>query len=204
VSQRYLAVVCVLTALVLVWWAVATDSPIPVAEQAPPSAPAESSASSATAPPRVAEPEASSAAAPPGGKPQPRTQTETQGEEEATVPVPERTGPVAELEQRYASEPRASGSARIESIIDAQFRRPEVRAGLLQSVLCRTSVCRIETRWSPARAEGFMSALMQLVTQPSGPQEGFDPQIAIAPDTEVSADGTRAITVYVQTAGNAR
>ena len=75
---------------------------------------------------------------------------------------------------------------------------------LLRSVLCRTSVCRIQTRWSPARAQGFMSALMQLVTAGTQDQSMFDNRIAISPEVETAADGSRAVEVYVRIADNAR
>jgi hypothetical protein len=116
---------------------------------------------------------------------------------EPKIPAPERSGPVDELKKRFTSEPRASASARVESAIEAHFRRPEVPAGLLESVLCRTTVCRVKTRWSPERAQGFLSATMLLVTEPAGDQAGFDPNVGISPEADPAPDGSRAIDVYV-------
>jgi hypothetical protein len=67
---------------------------------------------------------------------------------------------------------------------------------LLQSALCRTTVCRVQAQWSPERAQGFLAALMQLVANPDGKPTELDPQIAIAPADSEAASGERAVTVY--------
>lgn len=113
---------------------------------------------------------------------------------------PERSGPVDDYKQKFASEPRASGGARLEATIEAQFRRPEVPADVLKSAICRTTVCRIETRWSPDSAQGFLSAVMRLVMDPSGTPTAFAQEVAIEPEGEPGPDGRRAINVYVKRA----
>lgn len=114
-----------------------------------------------------------------------------------TIPVPERTGPVDELAQLFAREPRASDASALEAKLAAPFRRPEVPAGLLASAICRTTVCRVEARWSPERAQGFLAALMQLVAPPGGEPGQFDPKLAIAPEDSATPGSSRAITVYL-------
>ena len=72
-------------------------------------------------------------------------------------------------------------------------------SGLLKSVLCRQTVCRIETRWTPARGIGFMSAFTRLLMTPPGtePPKLFDPNLGVSPEGEAGADGTRAVDVYL-------
>jgi hypothetical protein len=115
-----------------------------------------------------------------------------------TIPAPERTGPVDELAELFAREPRASDASALEAKLAAPFRRPEVPAGLLASAICRATVCRVEARWSPDRAQGFLAGLMQLVAQPGGGPGQFDPKLAIAPEETAAADGSRAVTVYLR------
>jgi hypothetical protein len=116
----------------------------------------------------------------------------------STIPPPQRTGPVDELAALFAKEPRASDASAIESRVAAQFQRADARGGLLQSALCRTSVCRVQAQWSPQRAQGFLAAVMQLVAQPNGEPTELDPQIAIAPAEPAGASGERAVTVYLR------
>ncbi|HEX4351847.1 MAG TPA: hypothetical protein VHZ95_03015 [Polyangiales bacterium] len=115
----------------------------------------------------------------------------------ANVAAPGRSGPVDEWKQLFGSEPRASAAVGAESAIEAAFRRPEVPAGLMKSVMCRSTVCKIETRWSPDRAAGFMVALMQLVAPPQA-KATFDHELGISPEGEADADGSRAIDVYLK------
>ncbi|HTU62250.1 MAG TPA: hypothetical protein VMF89_27515, partial [Polyangiales bacterium] len=112
---------------------------------------------------------------------------------------PVRTGPVEALEAAFASEPRDSNATEPESLIQTAFRRPEVPNGLLKSVLCRRSVCKVETRWTPAGAAGFMGALMNLVASPDGtPSRKFDHEIAISPAAKPDTNGELAIDVYLK------
>src|SRR4029077_6804040 len=99
----------------------------------------------------------------------------------------------------FASEHRDSAAANAESAIEAAFRRPEFPAGLLKSVRWRASVCKVETRWTPARAIGFMGAFMHLVASTDGePPPQFDHDLAIAPAAAPDRDGSLAIDVYLQ------
>jgi hypothetical protein len=83
-------------------------------------------------------------------------------------------------------------------VIQAAFRRPGSN-GLLKGVLCRSSVCKVETRWTPARAADFMGAFMNLVASPDGaPSRKFDHEIAISPEGAPDTNGERAIDVYLK------
>ena len=201
VSRNQVVFAVVIAAVVLVWWAVASDTPVPAETStdaalrfelaAGGSSGAVHSAQAEVQAPRVAAAEADTPTAV-AANPSPSASPETE------IPVPDPGGPIAELSQLYASEPRASGSQSVESVIEAHFRRTEVPTGLLKSVLCRTTVCRIETRWSPERAQGFMSAMMHLVTEPVNDRLSFDHHLAIAPEAANAPDGTRTIEVYVR------
>jgi hypothetical protein len=187
----------------LMWFALAQSnsgqpSPVENASDTP------SSAAAAPAAPQPAEPE--QAAAPEPEAPQTAVTPSAQPAspiEQPAVPdpsgpqVPQRSGPVDALAQAFASEPRASSAVQVEAAIQAAFRRAEVPPALLKSVLCRSTVCKVETRWTPDRAQGFMLAFMQLVMQPQE-QHAFDHELGVSPEGEPDADGSRAVTVYVK------
>lgn len=195
--------VAVIAGAVLVWIALTwnptqriepTPAPAPIAPAAaPPSAPA------AAAPPPANPGEAKPAPA----NPQPAT-AQPAAPEQAPTPAPngleapQRSGPVDEYKQLFASEPRASTANDMESRIEGPFRRPEVLPGLFKSVMCRTTICRIETRWSQDRAAGFLAALMRVVTDRSAEQGVMNQGVAISPEGEAGPDGSRVIDVYLK------
>jgi hypothetical protein len=74
-----------------------------------------------------------------------------------------------------------------------------VPAGLLKSVLCRRTVCRVETRWAPDRGIGFMSAFTRLLMQAPGADvvRVFDTNLGISPEGEPDAAGVRPVEVYI-------
>ncbi|MET0388950.1 MAG: hypothetical protein ABW321_23455 [Polyangiales bacterium] len=106
-------------------------------------------------------------------------------------PPPQLEGPVAEMKQRFESEPRQSSASQVESLIQKEFAKSYTPPGLLKSVQCRSTVCRIEVRWRPDRAEGYMGALMYSYTQ-------LELQtLATEPLGEPDADGSRRVDVYM-------
>ena len=208
VSRKTVAFLVVIAGLVLAWWAAGTGAPEPAAGPIAGSealAVRELNAPPATAAPASpSQPEAPAASAR-ADEPAPTPAAPKDNAQDEPHPLlPQRSGPIAELKALYGSEPRASASAQIESAIEAQFRRPEVPPGLLKSVVCRTTVCRIETRWTPERAEGFMSALMHMATEPAGEQAHFDNQIAIAPEEPDAVSGIRVVDVYARFSSGAQ
>lgn len=118
------------------------------------------------------------------------------------IPRPERMGPVDELEQRFRTEPRSSSAAELEKQITDVFRAGDLPPELMKSVLCRRTVCRIETRWTPARAEAFLGALMRVVTgsgpDGTGPSEVFDTDVAVSPHDDGDDNGVIAVDVYLR------
>lgn len=123
----------------------------------------------------------------------------SQGEEEPpqTFPRPERNGPVDEYKALYARESRDSTALSAERDIEAAFRTKHIPPGLLESVVCRSSVCRVRTRWSPDHAEGFMMALTALlIVDPTGETAPrFDSILAIDPESDPS-DRSQQVAVY--------
>lgn len=196
VQRNVLVVLCLIAGAALAWWAATSSGPQPSAatgaDQPSEPLPVAPPASTRARTPTAAEPERAPAAP---SAPSPNTNAQAEPAHAAAIPPPARSGPVDEWKQLYATEPRASGVASLEAAIQEQFHRPEVPPGLLKSALCRTTVCRVETRWTPERAEGFMSAFMHLIAVPDGGQGRFT-QLAISP--EGNADGTYAIDVYVR------
>jgi hypothetical protein len=150
---------------------------------------------------QVAQPPSPSEAKP--APSDPSAQTALHADEELApnapprIPVPARSGPVEELKRAFETEPRVSSSFNSEKKIAAHFDRSEVRPGLVKSIQCRTSVCRLETRWSPENAEGFMSGLMHLVTD-AHEHDRFDAELGIAPQGEQTRDGSQEIEVFVK------
>jgi hypothetical protein len=115
-----------------------------------------------------------------------------QAEHETAAAVPPKPdGPVVELKQRFESEPRLSSASQAESLIQGEFAKPYTPPGLLKSVQCRSSVCRVELRWRADRAEGYMGGLMYSYTQ-LGLQS-----LATEPLGEPDTDGSSRIDVYM-------
>lgn len=163
------------------------DAPL---EQRPPTQPEPTPTK--PAPANAPVPAADPAAPSPAPRPEPPPPT-------SQLPPPERTGPVDELAARFASESRDASASASEKAIEAAFISTDVPSSLLHSVQCRRSVCRVETRWAPDRAIGFMSAFTRLLLVPPGSTAPrvFDSNLGIAPDGNVDASGARNVTVYV-------
>lgn len=146
------------------------------------------------APAAPAAPEAPAPAAPATPEPEPEPAPPV-----ANLPPPEKSGPVDELKAAFASEPRDSAASEFEKRIEVAFKSTDVPVALLKSVLCHKTVCRVETRWNPERAIGFMAAFTRLMMGPDGRPTGqFDSSLAISPEGEPDAQGTRAVDVYIK------
>lgn len=115
------------------------------------------------------------------------------------LPAPEKSGPVDELAARFASDPRDAAAGTFEREIEAAFKSDDVPAALLQSVTCRSTVCKVETRWTHERAIGFMSAFTRLLMLAPDSVEPrlFDTNLGISPQGDADANGIRAVDVYI-------
>lgn len=151
------------------------------------------------APPEAPDPLAAPEA--PGAPEAPApAEAKTAVEDVADLPPPEKTGPVDELKQAFAREPRASSARVLEKEIEAAFKDDNVPPELLKGVLCRTTVCRVEVEWTPARAVGFMAAFTRLlIAAPDSPEPPklFDSNLAISPEGDPAPNGARSVDVYV-------
>jgi len=132
-------------------------------------------------------------------EPTPAPGDPSQPPDETQLPPPEKSGPVDELKQQFASEPRDSGATVFEKQIETAFKSSDVPPQLLGSVLCHRTVCRVQTRWTPARAMGFMAAFTRLMMGPDGRPSGtFDGGIAVSPEGEADQHGELAVDVYLK------
>jgi hypothetical protein len=203
VKRGHWIVAVVALGAALMWFAAAQSNsgqlgPVETGPETPSSAATTPVAREPAEPEPAAEPEPEAPGTPAAPSAQPASPSEQPTQPAPSGPTaPQRSGPVDALQQAFASEPRASSAVSAESAIEASFRRAEVPRTLLKSVLCRSTVCKVETRWSPERASGFMVAFMQLVVQPQE-QHTFDHDLGVAPEGEPDADGSRAVTVYVK------
>jgi hypothetical protein len=195
-------IVLVLGAVLLVaaglWWAAASSgdpsggAPEPVTSETAPAAPAaQPSATAEPAPPSKASPSpqppptaapvpTSEPAQPPAAEPAPAVEP---------VPPPAAQGPVDKLKERFASEPRDSGANAVESRIQAAFRDPAIPAGVLGSVLCHKTVCKLEIRWTEDHNTPYMLGLSHLL-----PDMATD--LAISPAGSRDPAGVIPLEVY--------
>jgi hypothetical protein len=165
-----------------------TDEPMPVEPSSPPPVASPQAANpepQPPAPPATAEAKRDDRATPASPSRAPVTAEPQQ--ELVPIPPPEASGPVAELKHAFETEPRDSAAQAPESRIESEFKRSDVPAGLLKSVLCRKSVCKVETLWTPERAVGFMGAFMRLSPE-FAPNLAIDPHGPVAPNEELSID----------------
>jgi cytoskeletal protein RodZ len=208
VKRNHVLLLVVALGAVVVWVATSwspiehdgaeAPAPLPTAEQAepPPAAPPLSTPTTPSNQPAAPTPEAPQ---PTAATPTPTAPAEEPSNKPTPLPPPQRSGRVDELEKRFNTEHRDSAAPTAESAVEASFRRPEVQPGLLKSVQCRASVCKVETRWTTERAVGFMAAFMDLVLPKQGQEPPpFKQDLAIAPAEKPDADGSLAVDVYVE------
>jgi hypothetical protein len=119
-----------------------------------------------------------------------------QPENVAPIPAPKPSGPIAELKQAFEKEPRDSAAQAPESRIESEFRKSDIAPGLLKSVLCRKSVCKVEVVWTPDRAGAFMAAFTRLSAE-------FEPDIALDPHGPADAQEQLPVDVYLPRKGAA-
>jgi hypothetical protein len=183
-----------LPVVVLLLWLLAIPQPRQVA---PPGAPADeapppnepSAAVSAAAPQPAAPPSAAAplAAAPPAPKPSAPPPTETPA---SAFPPPRTEGLVDEYKASYAREPRDSAAQLAETAVQTAFRGADVPPGLLKSVLCHQTICKIEVHWSAQREPGYMGAMMRVVG-------AVGQKLAVESLGAPDANGNAELNVYV-------
>jgi hypothetical protein len=95
---------------------------------------------------------------------------------------PRASGPVAELKQRFETDPRDSVANDKEQHIRDVFRQNDIPAVLFESALCKQTVCRVRLRWAADRHAGYMMGLMGLV-------DSFDQKVAFDPEGDPNPNG---------------
>jgi hypothetical protein len=168
-------------------------------EQPSAAQPAEPSAVPDTAEaPAQEQPSPASAAKPPAPTPRPPTAAPANGAQPALAPVPAPAGPVAKLKGTFETEPRDSAATAVEAKIASTFGQPGFSPGLLRSILCRKSVCRVTVTWSRERATSYMGVFMRLVLEGD-----FDHEMATEPVGELNGSGQQELNVYLVRASSA-
>lgn len=100
-------------------------------------------------------------------------------------------GPVAELRRQYESEPRESSAHVLESTIRNAFNPPDGPPGLLGSVLCRRTVCKLEVRMSAERLGDYIAAITRVSAD-------FEREVAAEPREPGPTAGVRTVDVYLK------
>lgn len=108
---------------------------------------------------------------------------------EAPQEPPRASGPIEEMKGRLKSDRRDARAHEYEELIRRSFREKDIPEGLLESALCKQSVCRVSLRWSPDRHMGTMAGLMRLI--PS-----FAEQVAFDPAATANRTGETELDVY--------
>lgn len=170
-ERRGIWIALVVAFAIASWWlalagpdrdddALATDlsePPPPAAEPPPRPAPAPAPV------PAIPEPEAPEPAPAP---PAPQTAVAKRVPEptDSIIPIPPDTrGFVDALEGRFNEDPRDSGATEVETWLRKLFQGPRMPAGMLKSVLCRQTVCKLEIQWIPPYDPVYRHVMAQLI-----------------------------------------
>jgi hypothetical protein len=159
--------------------AAAPAAPEPAAQLAPPVIGTPVKAPE-PAPPPPPEP---APAPPPENKIQPRVPSEDMFAKDQ--------GPVAEYKALYDKEPRDSAAHQYENRISGSFWPGDGAPDLFKSVICRTTICKIELRWKPDRIGPYVAGLTRAAVH-------FKDQVAVASAAPVADDKERVIDVYIK------
>jgi len=146
----------------------------------------EATADEATSP-APAAPQPPAAAPPPSSTP-PAAQNAPEDQVELFDEV---RGPLEELKRRFEHEPRDSAASDAESTIRAAFEPEQAHEQLLRSVLCRSTICRIELRWSSAKLGAYVAAMGRMSVR-------FAPEFASTVAAPAAVDPNRSVELYVE------
>lgn len=160
------------------------------ADEREPAAPAqpEPVAAADTPPPPAAEP------APPPQDPsaQPAAAAEPESPEaEADKIFSRENGPLAEYKAQFEKEPRDSAANEAEQAVRGAFDQRDSPKPVFRSVLCRETICRIETRFSADTLGAYVAAMTRLV------HGKFDSKLA-SERTSLAEAGEVSVTVYAK------
>lgn len=164
--------------------AAATTAELPPAP--PPPAP------SAYAPPPAAAPEEPSAEAPPETPPPPpAAEPALSAEAQADQLFIRENGPLAEYKAQFAHEPRDSAANDAELFVRGAFEAKDGPRPVFRAVLCRETICKIETRIAVDSLGAYVAAMTRMV------HGEFDSKLATE-RTSLVEGGEVAVTVYAK------
>lgn len=156
------------------------DAPPPTAAEDPSPPSAADPASPEASPGPVEAPSAPAAAAEPES---PAAQAEQLFTRE--------NGPLAEYKAQFDREPRDSAAVEAEQQLRAAFEPKDAPTPVFRSVLCRETICKIETRFTSDTLGAYVAAMTRIV------HAKFDPKLATE-RTAVSEAGEISVTVYAK------
>jgi hypothetical protein len=195
--SRWLLVALTCLAGLLVWvmatWPLAPelDSSEPSTAESEPAQPTAAPPSSPQ-PPAAAEPSPS----PTDPPPEPAAVAEQPPapeslEAEADKIFARENGPLAEYKAEFDKEPRDSAANDAEQVVRGAFDPKDSPAPVFRSVLCRESICRIETRVSAQTLGAYVAAMTRMV------HGKFDAKLA-SERTTLAQAGEVSVTVYAK------
>jgi type IV secretory pathway VirB10-like protein len=100
-------------------------------------------------------------------------------------------GPLAEYKAQFAQEPRDSAASDAEQLVRAAFNPKDGPRPVFRSVLCRETICKIETRISTESMGAYVAAMTRMV------HEEFDAKLATE-RTTLAESGEVSVTVYAK------
>lgn len=100
-------------------------------------------------------------------------------------------GPLAEYKAQFEREPRDSAASDAEQLVRGAFDPKDSAKPVFRSVLCRQSICRIETRFSAETLGAYVAAMTRMV------HEKFDAKLATE-RTSLAEAGEVSVTVYAK------
>ncbi|HMI91813.1 MAG TPA: hypothetical protein VK509_10645 [Polyangiales bacterium] len=119
-----------------------------------------------------------------------------EGEEPEPEPTPPTSsGPAEALKQAYDQQPRDPlWAADLEAKLGALFGNEDVPSDLLRSASCRKAVCRVELRWTSARATAYVSAYEAI-------QKLLGGEVGVEPVGAPSEQGEQQVNLYLTRKG---
>jgi hypothetical protein len=192
VDKRVLAISAGVGAVVLIWAGVVlpngskerADEAAAPAEAAEPELEANEPAPSTRPAPSAASDQAAAPEA------EPARRTPTVDYKPPLPPRPELMGPFDELKASYERDARDPEAGATEERIRVLLKHPDIPDGMLRSVSCVKSTCKLELRWTTSDGHAYMILMMSLVS-------GVSEKLAAAPVGEDQGQPVHTIEVYV-------
>lgn len=100
-------------------------------------------------------------------------------------------GPLAEYKAQFANEPRDSAASDVELVVREAFKVKDGPRPVFRSVLCRETICKIETRIATDSLGAYVAAMTRIV------HEQFDSKLATERTTLVEG-GEVSVVVYAK------